>query len=344
MGKIALFVFCGLSFLIQSYQVDAYNIHLKGKHHERMAWLSEKCWKDQGLAKKCHFPESADEFKAISGKEFRQGAYWEAVRWSDDPTRQLKSVFTWPKFAIVVQFRCPKLVTQQGFFAGLSCGSHHGQMQFMHSMASSQNETSAETKQLIRGWSKYAFRIATGQIELNDNYCQTATENADQAANKLAPEGLSYCEDREVNGTHFDAWTARTLFAFHCDKMFSSVSCDVLENDADKEIARIAAIGALLHLIQDSFSQSHAMRGPIGDGKLYDSKIECLPVQRFYYYGDNKDTHSSADKAPNTSDSCALSATILDPVTAGARLLYFVDQGPEAEEAALKLIMNSVIG
>ncbi|WP_421990964.1 hypothetical protein [Qipengyuania sp.] len=330
--------------LAVSAPAAAYNIHAKGKHHERMTWLSEKCLADsEGLPEKCEFPANADEFEDISGPTFRRGEYWKAVRWPDDPTRQLDELWTMAKFAGTVQFVCPSLVEEQGFFAGLTCGSHYGQMQFLHAMSSAEDETTEHTRALIEGWSRFSFRVAVGAIEPSENYCESTHRNAGAAATRLAPEGLEYCEARTVDGVNFDAWTVGTLLTFHCDKMFSSKTCDLLV-DEDGSLARRSAVGALLHLIQDSYSQAHTGRGEDNPTGPYTPKVECSPVESFYLYVHNEANHSAADRAPYFAESCSSENGTLDPITAGARLLYYVQQGSESEEATIDMILNDVLG
>lgn len=323
----------------------AYNIHAAGKHHERMTWLSEKCLSESdGLPQKCPFPSSSNEFEKISGSDFRQGKYWQHARWPDDPTRQLDDFWTIAKFGLNAKFFCPDHVARQGFFAGLTCGSHHGQFQFLHAMASSESETPAQTREYIRGWSKFAFRVATGKIKPGDNYCEAVAENAGAAAPQLAPEDLSYCKDRTVDGAKYEAWNVRTLFAFHCDKMFSSKSCDVVALEDDPDLHKLAATGALLHLIQDSYSQSHTARVEVRNAGPYVARVDCKPVQAFYFYGNNKSVHSAADRAPKFSPECFGQSETVDPITAGARLLYYVNQGETSEEKAVDLIVRGVLG
>ena len=339
-------VVCGLGVLLLSLPASAYSIHIKGKHDERLAWLSEECWRSNNdLVDRCgNLPVSKADFEAIDGETFRQGLYWESVRWPDDPTRQLSSLFTLPKFGINAQFRCPGLVANQGLMAGLLCSSHHGNLQFLHAMRSSAEETNQQTRALIEDWSRFAFRVAAGAIAPDAVYCETIANNAGSAASFLAPAGLSFCHTRTVNGTTYDPWEVGTLFAFRCDEMFSSATCDVLPYEQDPQIVRRAATGALLHLIQDSFSQSHAARGEVQGSGRFEARIACSPVQEFYLYAANRTHHAEADAAPFFAENCRQNGQILDPVTAGAQLLHFINAGEGSEQAAIDLIMDRVIG
>ncbi|MXO90262.1 hypothetical protein [Pontixanthobacter aquaemixtae] len=319
-----------------------YKIHLFGKHHERMTWLSELCIAQDKALTGCDIPASRDEFENIEGPVFREAEYWRASRWPDDPTRQLKRVWTWPKYGLALENICPKIVHTDGFFSGLSCESHYGGLQFMHAMASRPNESDDQTRRYIRGWSQFVFRVATGKVDLDANYCDAVRAHAGPAASRLAPKNLKYCAEREEKGKRYPAWTVRTLFTFHCDKMFTSKTCDVLPGD---EVAKKAAIGAMFHLIQDSYSQSHAARGAAEPSNgPYDAVVECRPVKKFYYFAENKKEHGAADKAPEFAQSCRERGDILDPITAGARMLGYVDGGQANEDAFVSMMMEQVIG
>ena len=97
-------------------------------------------------------------------------------------------------------------------------------------------------------------------------------------------------------------------------------------------------MGALLHMVQDSFSQSHVARGPEGS-RGYEARIRCLPAERFYNFngedGRGQDGHSAADQLPDyDTESCnAAIRTVDDPITASARLLWMLDQGHSSEQA-----------
>jgi hypothetical protein len=101
-------------------------------------------------------------------------------------------------------------------------------------------------------------------------------------------------------------------------------------------------------MIEDSYSRSHTGRAEINpDGKSgpYRPVVDCEPVQAFYDYGVNKPRHPKADKFPEFAPSCQAGRAVLDPITAGARMIDFIAKGDDtARAAAVALVMNDVLG
>jgi len=109
--------------------------------------------------------------------------------------------------------------------------SHFGDMQFLHSMAASEQELARETKQKIMAWAEFMYRIALGEITRGTSIKKTGIQDID---------GLF---------THrYD--TVQTLF----------VSDSPREYREDENL-HLFAMGVLLHMVTDSLSGSHVQRG-----------------------------------------------------------------------------------
>lgn len=106
--------------------------------------------------------------------------------------------------------------------------SHFGDLQFFHSMATYEGEQAADTQIRMKMWAQFLWGIGSKGIP------------ADRFIRTLGVEQL---------GTYFPGdITATNLFA-----------TGIVE--VRKELDKVA-MGALLHMIQDSFSQAHAGRNP----------------------------------------------------------------------------------
>lgn len=236
------------------------------------AVMDDKSLKDAGLVFK------ASELDKVSAKELA-----EAVRWPDDPTREV-GVWTIFKFAVKLLGQCEKRFSG-GLKHGLLCSSHHGPLQFWHSMAENAGEPTEVTQRKMLAWAQFLYDVAVASdSELNEDYCKYWQEQRrkgnGELANILAPQGEFPCTELKK------AWTIRTLFSMTCESPFSSKKCTEW---FDPRVARINALGALLHVVQDSYAQGHARRGSaefiMGTDRVK-SKFECLPINQFYAYGE----------------------------------------------------------
>jgi hypothetical protein len=143
---------------------------------------------------------------------------------------------------------------------------HFGDLQFLHAMATRDGEEAEVTRSSIMMWAEFTWGIATGTLP-RDRYLRD-----------LGVPGL---------GTYFPGDLSATI-------LFS------LGNPAfqNPQVAEVA-LGSLLHMIQDSFTDSHASRSdPLG------GECEGMPgvlrpgmILQFHSYAhqDHK-AHDSADK------------------------------------------------
>lgn len=118
--------------------------------------------------------------------------------------------------------------------------SHFGDLQFFHSMATFDGERAADTLARMKMWAQFLWGVGSKSIPV-DRFIRTL--------------GVDQLE------TYFPGdMTATNLFA-----------TGIVE--VRKELDKVA-IGALLHMVQDSFSQAHAGRNP-------ETGAACEAIPRF---------------------------------------------------------------
>jgi hypothetical protein len=88
------------------------------------------------------------------------------------------------------------------------------------------------------------------------------------------------------------------------------------------------ALGAVLHIIQDSFARAHAFR-PDTDTK--GAVISCAPIFAFFSYPtQNADKHGAADRFPTFDANCLdEKRTVDDPISAGAQVIKRLRAGDD---------------
>jgi hypothetical protein len=156
----------------------------------------------------------------------------------------------------------------------------------------------------------------------------------------------SFCLNRTlrigpVRLRRYAPWTVRTFFAMQCSNPFQERRCGEAVGEEGDRMARLAAIGSLLHAVQDSFSQSHVARIPAGaptpgSRGPFIPRVVCSAPTRFYDYevqnleteDDNgnvlEDPHAVADKRPEQMIGCDDRLRPVDDViTASAAVIYF---------------------
>src|SRR5262249_1972204 len=93
--------------------------------------------------------------------------------------------------------------------------------------------------------------------------------------------------------------------------------------------------GAVLHVIQDSYSNSHARRGICGKTEadfVPVSRVTCsLALQFFSYASQGARLHKMSDQKPEYDVGCGPSGAVHDPVTATANVLWLLARGESAE-------------
>jgi hypothetical protein len=315
---------------------SAYEIKAKQSVHEAITRLALQCLQEQSNLdtppQDCGTEDGAIENIATHSKSLRTNfnRLEAATRWADDPTRDLYSPLSFLKFLWGTApglKNCEKgedataaLSVPHG--RGLLCASHYGRLQFFHSMAALDEEENVElTRRKVLEWTLFSYKAATGRVDLQQDHCGYWDKQAASAGSKiaaeLAPANFPYCERTKAK----TPWRVATLFSMRCWTPKGTVGCTQYVHESR---ARRAAAGALLHAIQDSYSQSHVVRGPIPAGLEFKPTADCGKPARFYAYSlKNQAHHGEADTAPPLGDACRTSPRPAhDVVTATAGAIW----------------------
>ncbi len=233
--------------------------------------------------------------------------YRDGVRWNDDPLRLLAHGKTYVHSAayfhdggrISKRHRDSISISYNTHYR-----SHYGDMQFLHSMSSSSQESTAETRRKIMVWTEFMYAVAVGDIP--------ATAPLSEVPIGGIPELFQGKQ-----------WSVGDLLSMQC---VSKRKCYPLAHVMEK--VRQIAVGSILHVVQDSFAAGHTQRARLDDA----ARQACFGrIQRFFLYpAQNAEEHASGDRAQawmlqGTARDC------LNATTASARILEMV--GADGSEA-----------
>lgn len=292
-----------------------------------------------------------------------------ASRWPDDPTRMLDSNII-IKAGWGLQFEhCAKAIRRGRTIdrAGFMCSSHFGQLQFLHAQSRPEDRTEdspenhrdpAITRSIILAWARFAYRAATDPSFRAQDYCGTVNDLEHESlrtALRFSSDRL--CNDRASAGRRpsgrYRAWRVGTFFGLRCPGLRSFLKewpCLDRAGYYDDARAELGARGAILHLIQDSYSQSHVARTPEGEPvppprgdpvrNDFSPRVVCRAPRAYHDYEQQnqrtdedprKDPHGVADYAPELHESCNDPLREVDDIiTASAVAIYYLDR-PDAE-------------
>jgi hypothetical protein len=337
-----------LSLIVLSQITIARTIWIAGSHHETMTLDSMYCAEESALR-----PDScparpkdwkgALDLSKIGLGHLSQRQAGLAVRFPDDPVSELRfsnpvGLLRWG-WNMGVSGCAGKSADIK---TGLRCSAHYGDFQFMHAMSAKENIDPEITKDEITAWVRYLLFIIQNKQQpaglpfIEQSYCEywkTQQLNGNPIGKVMLPGGV-LAFPCVVN--HDSPWTIASMFAFECT--INIYQCNV---DLTPQNAKRKAIGSILHLIQDSFSQGHALRGDccykIPDEQL--AAYQCAEINQFNaYQNQNKDRHESADKKPFPGKSCNGDSVINDPITSGAIVLWELKNSDLSDDAIDKLI------
>jgi hypothetical protein len=183
-------------------------------------------------------------------------------------------------------------------------------------------EDDATTRAKILAWAAFTYEVATGRIKESDDYCTAFAGSAPAISAAMVPKGFPWCAGGRKR------WTVGTLFSWRCGKFLIVFGyCNRLGGpDFTKNVAK----GALLHLVEDSYSQSHIIRTDaplLNDAGVARAVVECGKPRRFLSY--TKEAmrgHSVADEAPVWGESCQGSSETDDVIAAAANTLAYIEE------------------
>lgn len=302
----------------------AYRIMLD-QVHETMTRAAVDCLARAQGAAPANCALDRDQLKALSRRNHSD--FWRAVRWPDDPLRQTSIIAGVQNINYVVDGGCAHLLERYSRNlqrAGLACRSHWGDLQFFHAQRSSQSETMDVTRAKILDWARFAYRVANGEISPSANFCEqfAGTSHFSRA---MVPPRFPYCSRRR------SAWTVGEFFTFRCP--WTPRQCNT---DPTTELMRRSATGAILHVIQDSYSQSHVLRTDMprrNDEGVPLAVMECgAPREYTHYNRETAETHGTADDWPRLGSTCGPGSARDDAITASATALYYLQEERTADQ------------
>lgn len=222
-------------------------------------------------------------------KNFAPPAVIDGARWNDNPPFMVKDGFQLPN-GEAIDARCANETiklprksdcwlkvfkssnerAQTRFFTNrtgvMLNRSHFGDMQFLHSMASRLGDRAQDTKFSILMWAEFAYKVAIGTIPANKMLKDVPVSHI---AKKVFPNQEATVENLFLMG----------------DETYRGQLKDF-------------AFGALLHMIEDSFSESHVSRdlstqGAACGGPL--TKSSPAKIEKFLVYS-SQDSGKHKDK------------------------------------------------
>ena len=155
---------------------------------------------------------------------------------------------------------------------GLTHASHEGQLQFLHSMAANMAEQAWQTRHKIMMWAEFCYKVATGDISVDTKLSAVTTETQEDI------------EGGPTFAAMFAPWGKKTV-----GWLFTGSG-----KQANWEKAKGMAIGSMLHMLQDSFCQSHTQREAAKKNEEQARKIRGFNAYT-EQHGGPSGRHSKAD-------------------------------------------------
>ncbi|MFT7518693.1 MAG: hypothetical protein ACI9MC_000825 [Kiritimatiellia bacterium] len=346
-----------------------YNSLVTKPVHEALTMLAEGCVRDQpgGVPTDClHGQQIKHRWSAHKNRP--KTGLWRRftpraldARWPDNPTHAGALGIV---HALKFPDRCAQLrdgATPE--HTGLLCEGHTVSLQFIHAQSpvprGADNKplsdcgvdgcvSSEMTRRLLVDWLAFNFDVHSNAIDGAQRLC-------DAIDRKMGSEHVYGEEFRKA--MHIDPLcqnniTVAVLYTSTCrgKLRYGYDKCKVLRGTtADTHKQR--ALGAVLHGIQDSYSQSHARRTAQRPDP-FASVATCGAVQEFYEYtgGYHQTEHSLADSwptldgcaAPHMADNTNVDNVIVDPVTASAAAIWYFERSDR--EGFLDYVDGRILG
>ena len=270
------------------------------------------------------------------------------VRWPDDPIGLARS--NNPIRVATNYRRCKSwLAGDYGPCGNRFCLSHFGHLQMAHSMKPSAPWCTAgnsgsstcsipemDTKSAIEAWVRWLIAIGKGEVGPSNKVFD------DSFAKKIF--------DQECDKVYAPTITYHSLFFIDCSKnpwyQFWNFGKSCRETDpAHPEVElKARAVGAILHVIQDSYARGHTLRVATSGSDWCSPRISCTKISKFSSYNE-QDTgkHGVADHTPKWDTSCFEKERAMDdPITAGAKVLAMFEDGEYNADKIWKYLDDNV--
>lgn len=276
--------------------------HITEPVHEEITYAAVRCAEARMAAgaganpPPCVVPDVA---VPLTPRGNKVDALIRGVWWNDDPNQNLFSVryATWAAWMNDAHTLVAKHHNWLGRDVRLTnrykmqYRSHYGDLQFLHAMANEDGDAPAVVRKRILDWIGFAYAVAS---------------------RKLEPDTVMADVDFPVAKSYFSAqpgWTVNHLFG--------------PTYTLGKATIPDVALGSILHVVQDSFSDAHAARAQ-------DATTACPTgrIVQFHSYGkqDSK-LHRTADMRAAWRD--GKFTPELNPVEASAVIVRFAREGAD---------------
>lgn len=216
------------------------------------------------------------------------------VWWNDDPNQMLWGV-EYPMWLIYMR-DARTIATKHRNWWGrrttinatykMQYRSHYGDLQFLHAMANADQETAEDVRERMLLWAGFAYKVAIGQISIEARLGDLDDELARR-----------YFK-------HQPGWTVNYLFG--------------PKYRLNAETMPEVALGSILHMIQDSFSEAHARRTYLPTARCPFGGV----VEFHSYIGQDTEAHDRTDTRAALQGNTRLTDR-MNPIEASAMLLSF---------------------
>jgi hypothetical protein len=237
--------------------------------------------------------DKPDEWKSkpnCAKQDFAPKAVIDGTRWNDNPPFMLKTDFLLPNGDTIEPgcanetiklprksdcwykvFKTSSKMAQRRFFTNrngvILNRNHFGDMQFLHSMASRVGDRARETRSSILIWAEFAYKVASGSVPAS-----------------MPLKDVPVADFKEFFRNH--EATVENLFLLGDQTYRGSPLRDF-------------AFGTLLHMVQDSFSESHVSRDLSTQGAVCNCRYtdrSPATIEKFLVYGlQNAAEHKAED-------------------------------------------------
>ena len=247
----------------------------------------------EAFAERCRAEQGNDCDRGVN-EPVIQDSLVRGVWWSDDPNQDLYQArqAEWLADLTGAGLRAKRHVTMDGRYK-MVYRSHYGDMQFLHSMASADGESGSVTRDHIHMWGEFLYTVATGKLQRESHFRDVTVVGL----------GEYFVRQRD--------WELRKILQ---PRFF------LRDNPHDFEDH---ALGALLHMVEDSYSAAHVERD-------YTATQAC-PVGRVVsfhsYTNQNSGKHGRADTMAAFENTKY--PTGAGPVEVSAQIIWFARTGAD---------------